>query len=252
MTKFSINLNKFALIRNSRGHDKPNLVVMARRCIARGADGITVHPRPDQRHTRYDDVPALAELVRASPPVEFNVEGNPVPAFVQLVLDACPHQVTLVPDADDQLTSDHGWDAVANADRLTDLVAQFAAAGIRTSLFMDPDERQIEAVARTGADRIELYTGPYAEAFDTSRFSDTTQSYARAAQFAQHAGLGVNAGHDLSLLNLGAFLRGVPNVLEVSIGHALVCESFDYGLEGTIDRYLAIIAESSLNPPTPS
>jgi pyridoxine 5-phosphate synthase len=243
MTKFSINLNKFALIRNSRGHDKPNLLAMARRCIARGAHGITVHPRPDQRHTRYDDVPALSELVRASPPVEFNVEGNPIPAFVQLVLDACPHQVTLVPDADNQLTSDHGWDAVANADRLTDLVKQFAAAGIRTSLFMDPDDQQIEAVARTGADRIELYTGPYADAFDTPRFSDTTQSYAHAAQFAQQLGLGVNAGHDLSLLNLGAFLRGVPNVLEVSIGHALVCESFDYGLEGTIDRYLAIIAE---------
>lgn len=246
MTKFSINLNKFALIRNSRGHNKPNLLAMAGRCIARGAHGITVHPRPDQRHTRYDDVPALAELVRAAPPVEFNVEGNPIPAFVELVLAARPHQVTLVPDADDQLTSDHGWDAVANADRLADLVKQFAAAGIRTSLFMDPDERQIDAVAHTGADRIELYTGPYADAFDTPRFSETTQVYAKAAQVAQGHGIGVNAGHDLSLANLGAFLRAVPNVLEVSIGHALVCESFDYGLDGTIDRYLAIIAETSL------
>ena len=246
MTKFSINLNKFALIRNSRGHDKPNLLAMARRCIARGAHGITVHPRPDQRHTRYDDVPALAELVRATPPVEFNVEGNPVPAFITLVLDARPDQVTLVPDADDQLTSDHGWDAVANADRLSDLVKQFADAGIRTSLFMDPDEQQIEAVSRTGAARIELYTGPYADAFDTPRFSHTTEIYANAARFAQSHGLGVNAGHDLSLTNLGAFLRAVPDVLEVSIGHALVCESFDHGLEGTIDRYLAIIAESAL------
>lgn len=249
MTKFSINLNKFALLRNARGHNMPDVMAIARRCIARGAHGITVHPRPDQRHTRYDDVPALAGLVRAAPPVEFNVEGNPVPAFVKLVLDAYPHQVTLVPDADDQLTSDHGWDAVANADRLSDLCKQFAEAGIRTSLFMDPNEKQIEAVARTGANRIELYTGPYADAFHSPRFSQTTEAYAAAARFAQSLGLGVNAGHDLSLLNLGPFLRGVPNVLEVSIGHALVCESFDYGLEGAIDRYLAIIAKSHASTP---
>ncbi len=242
MTKFSINLNKFALLRNSRGRDLPNVAAIARRCIARGVHGITLHPRPDQRHARYDDVAALSELLRETPDVELNIEGNPIPRFVEVVLAAKPHQVTLVPDADDQLTSDHGWDAIGQADELTRIVQTFADAGIRTSVFMDPIVAQVEAVGKTGANRIELYTEAYADTFGTPDMGVTLETYAEAARAAQRLGMGVNAGHDLNQQNLETFLRVVPNVLEVSIGHAVVCESFDAGLEATLDAYLAIVA----------
>ena len=242
MTRFSINLNKFALLRNSRGRDLPNVESIARRCVSRGVHGLTLHPRPDQRHARYSDVADLAELLKEIPAVELNIEGNPVPRFVEVVLATMPHQVTLVPDADDQLTSDHGWDAIQQGRELATLVKTFADAGIRTSVFMDPDVAQIEAVAKTGADRIELYTEAYADAFGQPSMGATLQKYAVAARAAQALGMGVNAGHDLNQQNLAHFLRAVPSVLEVSIGHAVVCESFDRGLEATLDAYLAIVA----------
>jgi pyridoxine 5-phosphate synthase len=245
VTKFSINLNKFALLRNSRGRDLPNLVSIAKRCVARGVHGLTLHPRPDQRHARYSDVADFAALLRSTPNVELNIEGNPVPRFIEVVLANKPHQVTLVPDADDQLTSDHGWDAIGQAAQLTALVRTFADAGIRTSVFMDPVVEQIEAVAKTGADRIELYTEAYADAFGTPEMGATLETYATAARAAQALGMGVNAGHDLNQANLAQFLRAVPNVLEVSIGHAVVCESFDTGLEATLDAYLAIVAAAN-------
>jgi pyridoxine 5-phosphate synthase len=239
MTKFSVNLNKFALLRNARGGNRPDVLEMGRRAIARGVHGLTVHPRPDERHTRKADVLALAELVRAHRGVEFNVEGNPTEDFLALVLRARPHQATLVPDAPGQLTSDHGWDAVRDRGRLVPIVARLQGAGIRVSLFLDPDVAQVDAAAETGADRIELYTESYAVAFGSPRQDEVLASFAAAARRARERGLGVNAGHDLDLRNLGAFLAVVPDVLEVSIGHAVVCESFDHGFEGTLDRYLA-------------
>lgn len=207
-----------------------------------GVHGITVHPRPDERHTRYSDVRALVDVVREVPGAEFNVEGNPSEAFVALVLEAKPDQVTLVPDADDQLTSDHGWDAKKNGSSLAPIVARFKDAGIRTSLFMDPDVPQIEAVILTGADRIELYTEAYASAFGTPVEAEVLDSFVRAARAAEASGLGVNAGHDLSLENLGRFLDVVPGVLEVSIGHAVICEALELGLETTVRRYLDIVS----------
>lgn len=245
MTKFSINLNKFALLRNARGRDVPNLVSIARRCVARGVHGLTLHPRPDQRHARYDDVVDFAALLRETPGVELNIEGNPAPQFTEVVLATKPHQVTLVPDADDQLTSDHGWDAIGYASELTALVRTFADAGIRTSVFMDPVVAQIEAVAKTGADRIELYTEAYADAFGAPEMGARLEMYAIAARAAQSLGMGVNAGHDLNQANLAHFLRAVPKVLEVSIGHAVVCEAFDMGLEAALDAYLAIVAAAA-------
>jgi pyridoxine 5-phosphate synthase len=247
MTKFSVNLNKFALLRNSRGTNTPDLLAIARRAIAAGVHGLTVHPRPDQRHARYQDVADLGALVAAHPAVELNVEGNPIEEFLRVVLATRPHQVTLVPDAAGQLTSDHGWNAVAESQRLRAIVARIAAAGIRVSLFLDPDLAQVDAAATTGADRIELYTEPYARTFGTKRQSEVLATFAAAAQRAGERGLGVNAGHDLSLANLATFLAAVPNVLEVSIGHAVVCESFDHGFEGTLARYLAI---PGMAPPT--
>lgn len=241
MTRFSVNLNKFALLRNSRGGNRPDVLAIARRCIAAGVRGITVHPRPDERHTRYADARALAALLVGHDGVEFNVEGNPIERFVELVLETRPDQVTLVPDADNQLTSDHGWDAISHEATLRPLLERFRAAGIRTSLFLDPVVAQVEAAARTGTDRIELYTEPYAQAFGTDRQSAVLADFANAARRAQSLGLGVNAGHDLDLDNLAVFLATVPDVLEVSIGHAVVCESLDYGLEPTLARYLKIV-----------
>jgi pyridoxine 5-phosphate synthase len=241
VTKFSVNLNKFALIRNARGGNLPDVAAIAQRCIARGVHGITVHPRPDERHTRASDVRVLSGLVRQHAGVEFNVEGNPSEGYLDLVLETRPHQATLVPDAPEQLTSDHGWNAVAEAGRLVPIVRRLKAAGVRVSLFLDADRTQVEAAARCGADRIELYTEAYAAAFGTGRQAAVLADYATAAARAQELGLGVNAGHDLNLQNLGPFLGSVPDVLEVSIGHAFVCEGFDYTLEGTVDRYLAIV-----------
>ena len=241
MTKFSVNLNKFALLRNSRGANRPDVLAIAHRCLAAGVHGITVHPRPDQRHTRDEDVRALAELLREWPDAELNIEGNPTPRYLQLVLDVRPQQATLVPDADNQLTSDHGWNVRADGERLAEVVAKLQAAGIRTSLFMDPDVEQMDAVAETGAERIELYTEAYARGGAAGELAPGLKPYVAAARKAESLGLGVNAGHDLDLTNLGPFLDAIPSVLEVSIGHAFVCESFDFTLEGTVDRYLAIV-----------
>jgi pyridoxine 5-phosphate synthase len=200
-----------------------------------------VHPRPDQRHTRPDDVRALAQVVRAFPGVELNVEGNPDRRYLDLVLEVRPHQATLVPDDPGQLTSDHGWNVVAAAAKLGPILARLKSAGVRVSLFLDPDLQQVDAAAAVGADRIELYTEAWARAHGTPSADRVLAGYAAAARRAQEKGLGVNAGHDLNLTNLGPFLAGVPDVLEVSIGHAFVCEAFDHTLEGTVARYLPIV-----------
>lgn len=242
MTKFSVNLNKFALLRNSRGHNNPDLMAIAQRCVDRGVHGLTVHPRPDQRHARFSDVTALSAFLAGRPDVEFNVEGYPTPEFIEMVLAARPDQCTLVPDEPGQLTSDHGWDAVARKEQLAKVVTQLQAGQIRVSLFLDPALEQVEAAKATGADRIELYTERYAKAFGQPAQGGELANFAAAAAHAQSLGMGVNAGHDLSQKNLGAFLDAVPGVLEVSIGHAVVCESFDRGLEATLDAYLAIVS----------
>jgi len=239
-TVLSVNVNKVALLRNTRALGIPSVVRAATLALQAGAHGITVHPRPDERHIRPGDVRELAALVRERPGVELNVEGNPDGRYLDLVLAARPHQATLVPDAPAQLTSDHGWDARAAQAKLGPVVRRLKQAGIRVSLFLDPDAAQVDAAAATGADRIELYTESYARAFGGERQAPVLASFAAAARRAQALGLGVNAGHDLNLANLGPFLDGVPGVLEVSIGHALVCEAFDHGLEGTVDRYVAI------------
>jgi pyridoxine 5-phosphate synthase len=243
VTKLSINLNKFALLRNSRGGKMPDVLDVARRCLAAGADGITVHPRPDQRHARYADVRDLSSLMGRQSGAELNVEGAPSERFIEVVLEARPHQCTLVPDAPEQLTSDHGWDVVSNSERLAAVIARLHGAGIRVSLFLDPVLEQVAAAAETHADRIELYTAAYAEAFETPDPSAVVARYRDAARSANDLGLGVNAGHDLNLKNLDFFLQQVPNVLEISVGHAFVCESFDFTLEGTLARYLAIVRQ---------
>ncbi len=235
MTRLSVNINKIALLRNSRGGNVPDLVRFAQDCESYGAEGITVHPRPDQRHIRYSDVPALREVVRT----EFNIEGNPQPDFVELVLANRPEQVTLVPDAVGQLTSDHGWDTVGQASFLQQTVARFRSAGIRVSLFVDPVPALVEAAARTGADRVELYTGPYAEQFPHDPAA-AVRPYVEAAEAAKAVGLGLNAGHDLNLDNLRFFREALGHIplLEVSIGHALVRDALYHGIRRTIELYL--------------
>ncbi|MGJ3242958.1 MAG: pyridoxine 5'-phosphate synthase [Opitutales bacterium] len=243
VTKLSVNVNKFALLRNSRGRNFPNVRLMAKRCLDAGAQGITVHPRPDERHIRYADVPDLCPMVQAwGDDTEFNIEGYPGDRFLDLVVEHRPDQVTLVPDAPDQITSDHGWPFPASVETLKPIIGRLKEAGIRTSLFLDPDPGQVAGAAETGADRVELYTEGWAAAFDRGDADAVLKQYAATARAAQAAGLGVNAGHDLNLANLGPFLEAVPDVLEVSIGHALVIEAFDYGLEDTVDRYLKTIA----------
>lgn len=249
MTRLSVNLNKFALIRNARGTDFPNLPGMAERAVASGAHGVTVHPRPDQRHVRDDDVPALRDLCARHARVEFNVEGNPEPRFMELVLANPPDQCTLVPDDPGQLTSDHGWDLSGDNARLVARIERLRQAGIRVSLFMDPDCKQIERAPDVGADRVELYTESYAAAFDAGRHAAELERFRRAALCAAEAGLGVNAGHDLNQRNLGAFLKAVPHVLEVSIGHAIVVESFDHGFEATLSTYLDVIERTRAGRP---
>ena len=239
MTKLSVNLNKFALLRNSRGKNLPNLVAMARRCIKTGVHGITVHPRPDQRHTKYQDVYDLA-AVTAEHSVEFNIEGNPTPFFLDIVKKTKPTQCTLVPDAPQQLTSDHGWDLHQDRNRLQPIIAELQQAGIRASIFLDPDLSQVDRVPATGADRIELYTEAYADAFGGDSQGEVLHKYRRAALHAQQLGLGVNAGHDLNLKNLSLFLT-IPGILEVSIGHAIAVDSLDYGLENCLNKYLNIV-----------
>lgn len=241
-TAFSVNVNKFALVRNSRGSDTPNLAALCAQILECGAQGITVHPRPDQRHVRYDDLPLLNDLCRRHGEAEFNVEGYPCDRFLDEVCAVKPHQVTLVPDEPGQLTSDHGWDCKKESSRLREIVARLKSHDIRVSLFLDPDPNQVEAAASTGTDRIELYTEGYAHSYGSNR-EQSTAAYSATANAAQALGLGVNAGHDLNLNNLHHFLTTVPNVLEVSIGHAFVCESWQLTIEKTIKRYLDITSD---------
>lgn len=234
MTKLSVNINKIATIRNSRGGNTPNLLQVAQDAERFGAQGITVHPRPDERHIRYQDVYDLKPLLKT----EFNIEGNPkIQKFVDLVLDIKPEQVTLVPDGDNQLTSDHGWDTIANKEYLISVVSLFKKAGIRTSIFVDPDLKMIEGAKATGTDKIELYTEEYARHYSTIR-EEVIKPFTEASKLANKLGLGVNAGHDLSLENLAYFKQHTENLLEVSIGHALISDSIYFGLENTIQMYL--------------
>ena len=233
MTRLSVNINKIATLRNSRGGDNPNLLDVAKDCERYGADGITVHPRPDERHIRYADVYALKKIVTT----EFNIEGNPLEAsFVDLVLSVKPEQVTLVPDALGQLTSNHGWNTIEHQALLIKIIRPFREAGIRVSIFVDPVLEIIEAAVTTGADRVELYTEPYATNFESNPV-DAVSNYRKAAFRAHQLGLGVNAGHDLSLENLAYFKANVTPLDEVSIGHALICDALYYGLENTIQLY---------------
>ena len=233
MTQLSVNINKFATLRNARGGNTPDLISVAKDVQRFGAQGVTVHPRPDERHIRYADARALPEVIVT----EYNIEGNPNPKFVDLVLDIKPTQVTLVPDAPDAITSNAGWDTVKNLKFLTQVIAQFKAAGIRTSIFVDPDPIQIEGAVVTGTDRVELYTESYAQYYAQNP-ENAIRPYVIAAERANACGLGLNAGHDLSLENVQYFAQNIPNLLEVSIGHALVCESLYLGLENVIPMYL--------------
>ena len=247
MTALSINLNKVALIRNSREGNYPDVVEFAQLCIDHGANGITVHPRPDQRHIRPDDVRRLASLVKPLANIEFNVEGNPFapavgsyPGFIELVAETLPDQCTLVPDGDDQLTSDHGFDLTTSGQQLTPIIEQLHSLGMRVSLFMDPDLKQIELAKKVGADRIELYTGPYAAAWGTEQLETLFQQHLAAAELATSLGMGVNAGHDLNLQNLAKF-ASIPNLLEVSIGHAFTVDSLTMGMPQAVQRYKALL-----------
>ncbi len=250
-TALSVNLNKIALIRNSRPGNYPNVANHGEICIQAGADGLTVHPRPDQRHIRPGDVYELSELVSQFPSVEFNIEGNPFadpardfPGFLKLVNDVRPHQCTLVPDTNDQLTSDHGFDLRVAGRKLAPIIRELQDAGVRVSLFMDPDVDQISLAKDLGADRIELYTGPYAEAFkqQDESFAQLFERYKAAAIHAQAIGIGINAGHDLNLENLGYF-RTVTGVLEVSIGHALTVDAIAMGLVPAVRAYKQICCD---------
>ena len=232
MTKLSVNINKVATIRNSRGGNIPDLVQVAVDCQKFGANGITIHPRPDERHITYADVFDLQPKVTT----EFNIEGNPTPKFISLIERIRPNQVTLVPDADNVLTSDAGWNTVMHKDFLTEVVSEFKAIGVRTSIFVDPDIDMIDMVSEIGADRIELYTGPYAENFKKNR-EVAVGSYIIAAKHAKKLGLGVNAGHDLNLDNLNYLYKCIPWLKEVSIGHSLISDALYYGLEKTIKAY---------------
>lgn len=232
MTKLSVNINKVATIRNSRGGNNPDIVQTALDCESFGADGITVHPRPDERHIRYSDVIALKPILRT----EFNIEGYPSKSFVDLVKSVRPTQVTLVPDSPDQLTSNHGWDTKEHFEFLCDLVSDFTEVGVRTSIFIGTDPKLIEYAAKTGADRVELYTEPYASKYSADREA-AVAPFVEAAKIVRKNGLGLNAGHDLSLENLGYFHECIPWVEEVSIGHALICDALYLGLKETIKRY---------------
>lgn len=231
--RLSVNINKIATLRNARGGNNPDLVKTALDCERFGAQGITVHPRPDERHIRYSDVPALKSVLTT----EFNIEGNPNERFLELVCAVKPAQCTLVPDADDAITSNAGWDTVRHAQRLKDVVALLKSHGIRTSIFVDPDPEMVRHAARTGTDRIELYTEPYARQYRQDRVT-AVAPYRDAALLGASLGLEINAGHDLDLENLRYFRENVPGLDEVSIGHALICDALYLGLENTIGMYL--------------
>jgi len=246
MTQLSVNVNKIALLRNSRGNNYPNLCHMAERCIKAGSHGITVHPRQDQRHIKYSDIPLLAHLIKElsdeqGRSIEFNIEGYPSDEFIKTVKDHSPDQCTLVPDDPNQLTSDHGWDLETYGEKIKPIIHELQNENIRVSLFMDPDPNNMVLAKETGAQCIELYTEFYARAFENGDSQSIFMKFNESAEEANKIGLRVNAGHDLNLQNLEKFLS-IKNISEVSIGHAIIVESFDYGLEETIKKYLDILA----------
>lgn len=241
-TALSVNLNKVALVRNSRHLDIPSVTRTAIRCLQAGANGITVHPRPDARHIRAHDVHQLATLLKAWPDREYNIEGNPFQNLMEFVRQVRPHQATFVPDAEGQLTSDHGWDLEKDGARLQPLIAEAHALGVRVSLFMDPLASAMRLASEVGADRVELYTESYARAFGGPEQATVLQGFVDAAAAASEQGLGLNAGHDLNLVNLGPFLQSIQGVAEVSIGHALFADALDVGYEGAVRAYLASMA----------
>ena len=235
MTRLSVNINKIATIRNARGGNMPDVTKAALDCERFGAEGITVHPRPDERHIRYSDVRSIRPLIKT----EFNIEGNPIPSFIDLVTEVVPDQVTLVPDAHDAITSNAGWDTIKHRDFLTEVCSEFRSRGIRTSIFVDPDPAMAEGAALCGCDRIEMYTESYASMYRSDRDA-AIAPFVRTAEAARAAGLGLNAGHDLNLENLEFFIRNIPWTDEVSIGHAIICDAL-MGLETTIQSYLSKI-----------
>lgn len=236
MTRLSVNINKIATIRNARGGNMPDVTKAALDCERFGAEGITVHPRPDERHIRYSDVRSIRPLIKT----EFNIEGNPIPSFIDLVTEVVPDQVTLVPDAHDAITSNAGWDTIKHRDFLTEVCSEFRSRGIRTSIFVDPDPAMAEGAALCGCDRIEMYTESYASMYRSDRDA-AIAPFVRTAEAARAAGLGLNAGHDLNLENLEFFIRNIPWTDEVSIGHAIICDALYMGLETTIQSYLSKI-----------
>lgn len=236
MTKLSVNINKIATLRNARGGNLPDVEKAAVDCVRFGAEGITVHPRPDERHIRYTDVREIKPLIN----VELNIEGNPIPKFIDLVNEIVPSQVTLVPDAADAITSNAGWNTITNREFLTDICKEFKSKGIRTSIFIDPDPAMAEAAAVCGADRVELYTEAYAANYRTGR-EKAIEPYLLTAEKVRECGLELNAGHDLNLENLEYFIRTIPWTAEVSIGHAIICDALYMGLEKTIQAYLSKI-----------
>ena len=233
MTKLSVNINKVATIRNARGGNNPDVKQVAIDCELFGAEGITVHPRPDERHIRYQDVRDIKPIITT----ELNIEGNPIPSFIDLVMEVKPTQVTMVPDAESQLTSNHGWNTKEHLSFLTEVTAKLKTQGIRTSIFVDADEEMVEYAYKAGADRVELYTEPYASEYDTNR-EEAIKPFVAAAIKARQLGLGLNAGHDLSLQNLSYYHTLIPWTNEVSIGHALICDALYMGLHETIRQYL--------------
>ncbi len=239
MTKLSVNINKIATLRNARGGDQPNILQVAKDAQAFGAQGITVHPRPDERHITYQDTRELPTVITT----EFNIEGNPIPKFVDMVCKIKPHQVTLVPDAPNAITSNSGWDTIENCEFLREVIQEFKEKGIRTSIFLDPDVAQVEAAIKTGTDRIELYTEAYAKEYPKNT-AKAIAPFIKAATKANEVGLGLNAGHDLSLDNIAFFAKHIPGLLEVSIGHALICESLYFGLENVINQYIAKLSKN--------
>lgn len=250
-TALSVNINKVALLRNTRHLNLPDVCRAALLCLQAGADGITVHPRPDGRHIRTDDIPGLVALLKQWPEAEFNIEGNPFQNLMDLVREHRPHQCTFVPDGEGQFTSDHGWDLATDGERLRPLIDEAHALGVRVSLFMDADPAQMALARSVGADRVELYTEPYAAAYAGGVEAELKQSiatFAAAATSAQAHGLSINAGHDLNRSNLGVFLAGVPGVLEVSIGHALIADALELGLSDTVRDYLRITRAAGTVP----
>jgi pyridoxine 5-phosphate synthase len=240
----SVNVNKVALLRNTRHLGIPSVVRAATLALQAGAQGITIHPRPDERHIRASDVPELHELMSRWPEAEFNIEGNPFHNLMDFIRAVRPHQATFVPDSEGQFTSDHGWDLAKDAERLRPVIEEARALGVRVSLFMDPVPEAMALARAAGADRVELYTEPYAAAHGTPAQAGVLAGFARSAQAALAAGLGVNAGHDLNLANLTDFVRAVPGLAEVSIGHALVADALEYGMTETVHRYLRAIADA--------